>query len=1247
MKCPNCEFINPNNNRYCGRCGHLISNRCPACDTPNPLDYRYCGNCGAAMTIQTNRFGRTEPSATYSYFPSSGTAFVVKPTTERVDQDPIDLVLGGERRVATVIVADVKKSMDLLSEIGTEAWVDLMRKLLQVMEAQIYRYGGQVDQFRGDGLVAFFGARDAHEDDPERAVLAALAMQEGFERYKREFENITDPQGLKLRVGIHTDELIVAQVGTRGQHKEDTAMGEAIALAARLETMAEPGTVLVSEATHNLVAQKFHWIDLDEISVKGVSAPIHVFRPLTLRSDAEILRDLQTYFHSSPLIGRYEEYDLMRQKVDQVLDGRGEIVLLIGERGLGKSFLVQQVHKDLSIRKQVFDTYEAARKYQSGSVEGNRKKVLWLRGWSNSYEQPSPLFMWRILIKSWLGLDPDETEEEILNRLIAYCKDLWPESWQAHLPMMASILSLPQKAYETELANLDAQGYQGKLFHTVREWLKTLSQVIPTIVSFGSVQWANDGSIGLLRDVISLSEDHALLWFIVYRPDRMSPVWGLQHYLETEFPHRLTTINVAPFNREESKALIEHIMSPNKLDHETIDIIVNRTEGNPYFIRELVNSLMDDSTLEKDAHTDLWHLTSSITTTDLPESLQSLFLARIDKLSKTDRLILQIASVIGFIFWKSVIGDIAPNEIDVGESLNNLEKENLIEERGIYSDLGVAYQFVSTLIQDVTYESILSSQRKQLHAEIGELLQKHAFNQEVTPNLLAYHFQMAGNLQLELLFRIKAAEDSRDIFANKEAYQEYSRALEILEECERDPEMECDQAILTQKFELVSDRIEILYHLGRVNEAHQEARRLLMIADQLEDDPAWRIDALLMQPSVNYVQTQEMLHEGIPQAEEALRLSREMGDPHREMLSLAAVAGHRFLLSDPGWQALGDQAIAIANELGDKKTKVKLLLGLAGAYGMDKLEMGLRMVKEAHPIAQEIEYKGAQVEMLYWLGTEFERKGDYHTLLKDYEERRLQLARDVGWRLVEARSLMFVGQIKGVYLGDYENGLLDLKRSEKLWQDVDQRLFVYLREAQIYSNLGEYDEAKHYLALAEPLSAGFVQSLAIVGYKLVNAILDLNIGSLDSLMRVLEHTEEVLKVVEEENLVSKQYRMAAACKASQAQIRIAWKMLASDDQGGYEHYKIKALKSSGLALDTYREFGFTQIVEAVSEEILYYHGLTLKENGKHDEGEDFLHQAYAELIRKFNLIPEGSDYRKTYMMIKLHQLILDEGKKFK
>lgn len=1246
MICSNCGFENPPDNRFCGKCGSIISKSCSACGAANPLTFKYCGKCGTAFTGGVNRFGREEPSATYSYFPSSGTAFEVKSPKDDQDVQPESIrMLKGERRVATVIVADVKKSTDLLSVIGSEVWVELMSKLLQVLEAQVYRFGGKVDQFRGDGLIAFFGARDAHEDDPERAVLAALAMQEGFERYKKEFSPVNSEE-LKLRIGINTDELIVAQVGVMGLHQENTAMGEAIALAARLEAMAEPGTVLVSEATYHQVAGKFHWIDLGEISLKGITDPVQVYRPLAVRSDVELLRDARNYFHSSPLIGRYDEYNLLRQKVDQVLEGRGEIMLISGERGLGKTFLIRQVLQELVLRKQVYESYEEVFRQKQETGSPDRQKILTLQGWCNSYEQPTPFFMWQILIKSWLGIDPEDSEEQVLDRLTAYCQDLWHERYNDFLPMFASILSLPGDEFGEKLASLDAQGYQGKLFQTMRSWLRMLSERVPLIIYLGSTQWANAGSIDLLREVISLSEDHPILWFVLYRPDRLTPIWQFQHFIATEYPHRMTQITIEPFDKEESQALIEYLLQPNKLDHETLDVIVNRTEGNPYFIRELVNSLVNDGVLEKDEKSKTWQLTDTITVSDLPENLQSLFLSRIDKLSQPDRLILQIASVVGFEFWKIIIDELAPKDIDVTESLNNLQKAGLIEERGSALELGIAYQFLSTLIKDVTYESILTSERKALHAKIGTLLQDFESNPVISTHFLAYHFQMAEDLNLELFYRIEAATKAKDVFAIVEAYQEYSRALEILDILEQRSQTSATQSMLTQRFELVKGRAELLYHLGRVVEANEESRRLMKIADQLNDDPIWRIDALLMQPGVNFISNQEMLQEGIPQAQEALRLSQEIGDQYREMQSLAAIAGHNFYQNDPNWKEVGEQAIAIAEELGDKKTQVELLLGLAGGYGLDKLEDGLEMVKIAQPIAEEIDYKAAQIELLYWLGTEFERKGDYYTLLKDYEEQQLRISQELGWRLVEARSSMFVGQIMGIYLGDYQNALPFLHRAEELWRDTDQRLFVYLRKAQVYSYLKDFKKARKYLDLAQPLSAGFVQSLARVGSDLVNAIMNLEIGNLNALMRVMEYTDRVLQIVEEENLVSRQYRMTAGSKAAQAQLGIAKIFKESNDISGYDHYRHLAIDSSGLALDTYNDFGFTQIVECVSEEILYTHGLALRENDQLEEGEKYINKAYSEVMRKFKLIPEGSKYRKTFMEIELHRQILDERKRF-
>jgi class 3 adenylate cyclase len=254
--------------------------------------------------------------------------------------EPIGAQLQGERRRATVILADVKGSTALAERVDVETWVEIMNRVFQILGAEIYRYGGEINQYRGDGLVAFFGLPAAHEDDPERAVLAALAMQDAVKRYAAE---LAESQGIELllRVGINTGEVIAASVGDSRQHSEETAMGRAIALAARMETASEPGTVLATENTYRLVAPLFEWQALGEITVKGVSQPLAVYRPLAPCAAPGRGRGIAGV--ETPLVGRDAEFRALQAAIERLQSGAGGIVTVVGEAGIGKSRLVTEI----------------------------------------------------------------------------------------------------------------------------------------------------------------------------------------------------------------------------------------------------------------------------------------------------------------------------------------------------------------------------------------------------------------------------------------------------------------------------------------------------------------------------------------------------------------------------------------------------------------------------------------------------------------------------------------------------------------------------------------------------------------------------------------------------------------------------------------------------------------------------------------------------------------------------------------
>lgn len=321
-------------------CGAHLAQVCQSCGFANPQGYRYCGMCGAQLSGEAvTSVGPLQQSMTQLPQPQ----LAVRTEELSLQSGPAAIQLEGERRIVTVLLTDLTGSTELLERVGSETWVELMNRVLHILESEVYRFGGEVNQFRGDGLLAFFGASSAHEDDPERAVLAALSMQQAIKLYASELAQ-REGIDLRMRVGVNTGEVIVASVGNSRQHSEDTAMGMAVAVAARMETAAEPGTILVSENTYRLVESQFEWQSLGEITVKGMSRPIPVYRPLAPKSD-EDQQHLQVFEFSVPLIGRDTEFQTLKRCVEDLYNGHGQIVMLVGDKGMGKSFLVNEVHQ--------------------------------------------------------------------------------------------------------------------------------------------------------------------------------------------------------------------------------------------------------------------------------------------------------------------------------------------------------------------------------------------------------------------------------------------------------------------------------------------------------------------------------------------------------------------------------------------------------------------------------------------------------------------------------------------------------------------------------------------------------------------------------------------------------------------------------------------------------------------------------------------------------------------------------------
>jgi class 3 adenylate cyclase/tetratricopeptide (TPR) repeat protein len=1134
--------------------------------------------------------------------------------------------LEGERRVATILMADVCGSTDLLEKVGTESWVKIMNRLFQLLEAEIYRFGGKVDQFRGDGLVAFFGATAAHEDDPERAVLTGLSMQESAKVYAAE---LMEEEGvdLSLRVGINTGEVIVTSIGDRRQYSEDTAMGEAITIAARMETSAEPGTVLVSENTYRLIPSQFDWEPLGKVKVKGISQPIVVYRPLSPRADIE---QLQAYGFSPPLIGRDGVFNALKSAVEDLYDGRGGIAIVMGERGMGKSFLVAEVRHHFA--------RQGALLAQAQDADGpSRAPLIWLRGRARSYDQSRPYSIWLDLLTNWLGGQPDQPVEEMRARLRYQAEQLWGDRMTRYYPYLATLLSLPlEPQFVARLERLDAESLRRRFFDTVCAWVEALACQGPLVLYFSDMHWADATSLELVKHCLPVVDHEAVLWLLVFRPDRALPVWGFRYHVETEYPHRLTLNSLSPLSDAESSEVIDHLIGPDVLPSETQELVIEKAEGNPYYIQELIHALMSQGILVQEDGT--WKATQKVSSIELPDSLQNLLLARIDRLAPEERQLVQMASVIGAVFWSDVLAAIARDAVAVKRHLTTLQRSQLIAERGQVPNLGMEYAFKSTLIRDAAYEGLLSAQRKTLHLHVAQYFEAHFDEDGLVPyyGLLAYHYRQAGSLEQELTYILKAAERARRVYANAEAWEHYTHAMKLLDRLEAE-EVEAEQrrTLLKQRFRVLDGRREINFLLGNLEDAWADARALLPLAREL-DEPTWLIDALLQQPGVAGWRTKDQLQEGIAMTEEALRLAQEIGDERRKMLSLGALTAQRYNLGDPSWQELGNRALELARELGDKRYQVMILSGLGQVYAPRDPERSMEYLRAALPICKELDDKQAEIELLNLIGAQLENSDDYYRRLVECREQQLQLSREIGNRTVEGRTLMFAGQLRAIYLGDFRKGLALLHEALDIASSIGNELYVILRIAQIQIMQARHKSAQKTLERAHELTQQPVHDLGIIGYRLVYTMLLTALGDEPHLREALVLTEALPEMKDVSPQLIRQYRMVLLCERTMVHLGLAAceNLQASEQQ----QHKERALETSAAALDIYRDTGYVRPIECTSEELFYRRNLVLAATGHVREAREYLQRAYQEMMRKHEMIPPDTYLRETYLdNIPLHR----------
>jgi class 3 adenylate cyclase/tetratricopeptide (TPR) repeat protein len=769
MKCPRCQQENPPGQRFCGECGARLATACGSCGASNPPGQKFCGECGTGLGSQAVATSASPESYTPRHL------------AERILTSKA--ALEGERKQVTVLFADLKGSMELLADRDPEQGRKILDPVLERMMEAVHRYEGTVNQVMGDGIMALFGAPLAHEDHAVRACYAALRMQEAVKRYADEVHR-TAGVPLHIRIGVNSGEVVVRSIGS-DLRMDYTAVGQTTHLAARLEQMAMPGSILVSPDTLDLAEGFVVVKPLGERPVKGLDSPIEVFEVVgagTARSrlQAAAARGLTRF------VGRDTELEQLRQALELARAGRGQVVAVVGDAGVGKSRLF----------------WEFTRSHR---VEG----WLLVESSSVSYGKATSFLPLIDLLRAYFQIDAREEarkiREKVTGKLLSLDRALEPS-----LSALLWLLDVPVD--DAQWQRLDPPQRRQQTLDGIKRLLLRESQVQPLLLVFEDLHWIDSETQAFLDSVVESLPTARLLLLVNYRPEYQH-AWGSKTYYRQ--------LRIDPLSPESAEELLAGLLGSGPDLQPLRRLLIERTEGNPFFLEESIRTLVETKVLagERGAY----RLAKASQTLQIPATAQAILAARIDRLAPEDKRLLQSASVLGKDVPFTLLQAIAEgSDESVRRGLATLQAAEFLYEARLFPDL--EYTFKHALTHDVAYGSLLQDRRRTLHARIVdtiealdtdrviehvERLADHAFRGEVWDKAVTY-LRQAG---------AKAAARS----SSREALAYFDTAMTALTHL---PESrETLELAIDLRFDL-RNSLHTLAAFGRIEGYLQEAERL-------------------------------------------------------------------------------------------------------------------------------------------------------------------------------------------------------------------------------------------------------------------------------------------------------------------------------------------------------------------------------------------------------------------------------------
>ena len=777
MKCPKCQYDNPETMQFCGKCAATLEKICPKCGFLNPGEFAFCGKCAAAL-----KEAREAPSPDYSAPQSYTPKFLAeKILTTRSS-------IEGERKLVTVLFADVADYTSMAEKLDPEQVHQIMDGCFKILMDVIHRYEGTINQFTGDGVMALFGAPVAHEDHAQRACHAALAIQNALKTFAEGLKK-NQRVNFKMRIGLNSGPVVVGSIGD-DLRMDYTAVGDTTNLAARMETLAKPGSVMVSEKVHRLTRDFFQFEPIGEVRVKGRQEALEAYELLKTtgvetRIEAAVAKGLTKF------VGRRREIETLKEAFGNAQSKSGQVLGIVGEAGVGKSRLL------LKFRETLTET-------ECSYLEGRCLHY----GGSMAY---LPILD---IMRSYFELKGDDSEDTIKKKLGDKLLKLDERLVSALLPLYELFsLSINDPHY----VQITPQQRKQRVFEAIRDVLVLESEKQPVVLAVEDLHWIDKTSQEFLNYLVELLPNTSILLLLLYRPE-YTHQWGSRSYYNK--------IGLDQLSAQTSAELVQSILEGGEISHSLKELILSRTGGNPLFMEEFTHSLLENGSIERKDNQYL--LSGKPSDINIPDTIHGIIAARIDRIEEDLKAVMQVASVIGRDFAYRILQSITGTREGLKSHLLNLQGLELIYEKSLFPEL--EYIFKHAITQEVAYNSLLLQRRKELHERIGQAIETlYPDRLEEHLEILAHHYSRSDNIDKALEYLDRANQKAIKVSAAEEAVSYFHDAMRLLDTL---PETALNNRKRTS---LIINQGDVFLLLGKFKEYYDLANRYKSMAISLND----------------------------------------------------------------------------------------------------------------------------------------------------------------------------------------------------------------------------------------------------------------------------------------------------------------------------------------------------------------------------------------------------------------------------